>query len=338
MQVDDRIVVGNRGITDRAARWACGQVGRYGRTVSEVADELGCDWHTVNRAVIAYGLALVDDPDRIGTVTVLGIDETAFVRTGAYRRRLWSTQLVGDRQLLDVVPGRDAAPACAWLAGRPTGWIDQISHVTLDLAGSYRSVADTMLPDAVQVADPFHVVRIANERLDEVRRRVQNQTLGHRGRKSDPLYRTRRLLVMADERLDEHGRQRRRGLLAAGDPHGQVADAWTAKEAVREIYRIDDPDLALEWVTELADTMDDPTYCPEIRRLGRTLRRWAPQIAAWHSSHASNGPTEAINNLAKRIKRVAFGITNWTHWRVRVLLYAGRPDWSKLATITPVAP
>lgn len=118
MQVDDRIVVGNRGITDRAARWACGQVGRYGRTVSEVADELGCDWHTVHRAVIAYGLALVDDPDRIGTVTVLGIDETAFVRTGAYRRRLWSTQLVGDRQLLDVVPGLgDEVAACQSTAG-----------------------------------------------------------------------------------------------------------------------------------------------------------------------------------------------------------------------------
>jgi transposase len=195
-----------------------------------------------------------------------------------------------------------------------------------------------MLPHAIQVADPFHVVRAANERLDEVRRRVQNETLGHRGRKADPLYRTRRLLVMADERLDERARERRRGLLAAGDPKGHVRDAWTAKEAVREIYRIGDPDLALEWVEELAATLNDRAYCPEIRRLGRMLARWAPQIAAWHRSRASNGPVEAINGLAKRVKRVAFGITNWTHWRVRVLLYAGRPDWSKLATITPAAP
>jgi transposase len=338
MQADERIVIGNRGITDRAARWACEQVGRHGRSVAEVADDLECDWHTVNRAVIAYGLALVDDPERIGTVTTLGLDETAFVRTGPYRHRWWSTQLVGDGQLLDVVAGRDAAPVCAWLATRPEAWRDAIDWVTLDLSGSYRSVADTMLPDATQVADPFHVVRLANERLDEVRRRVQNETLGHRGRKTDPLYRTRRLLVMADERLADASRERRRGLLAAGDPKGQVADAWTAKEAVRELYRIGDPELALEWVTELADTLDDKIYSPELRRLGRTLRRWAPQIAAWHTSRASNGPVEAINNLAKRVKRVAFGITNWTHWRVRVLLYAGRPDWSKLATIAPAAP
>lgn len=338
MQVDDRIVVGNRGITDRAARWACEQVGRHGRSVSEVAHDLGCDWHTVNRAVITYGLALVDDPDRIGDVTVFGIDETAFARIGPYRRRLWSTQLVGDGRLLDVVPGRDAAPACAWLAARPAGWVEQITHVTLDLAGSYRTVADTMLPDAIQVADPFHVVRIGNQRLDDTRRRVQQEVLGHRGRKPDPLYRTRRLLVMADERLDDRARQRRQGLLAAGDPRGEVADAWLAKEAVREIYRIGDPELALDWVNELADTLTDRVYGPEVRKLGRTLRRWAPQIAAWHTSKASNGPTEAINNLAKRIKRVAFGITNWLHWRVRVLLYAGAPDWSKLATVTPSAP
>jgi transposase len=105
MQTDERIVIGNRGITDRAARWACEQVGRHGRTVAEVAADLGCDWHTVNRAVISYGLALIDDPDRIGPVTTLGLDETAFVRLGPYRHRLWSTQLVGDGQLLDVVAG-----------------------------------------------------------------------------------------------------------------------------------------------------------------------------------------------------------------------------------------
>ena len=320
-------------------RWLRSYVGSmrsaYNWALEQVAADLGCDWHTVNRAVVAYGTALIDDPERIGPVTTLGLDETAFVRLGPYRHRIWSTQLVGDNQLLDVVQGRDAAGACDWLAQQPQQWRDAIEWVTLDLAGSYRSVADTMLPEATQVADPFHVVRIANERLDDTRRRVQQQVLGHRGRKTDPLYRTRRPLVMADERLDDDTRERRRGLLAAGDPQGHVRDAWTAKEAVREIYRIGDPDLALEWVEELADTLDDRTYCPEIRRLGRMLARWAPQIAAWHRSRASNGPVEAINALAKRVKRVAFGITNWTHWRVRVLLYAGRPDWSKLATITP---
>ncbi|HEX2028055.1 MAG TPA: transposase [Nitriliruptorales bacterium] len=227
MQIDDRIVAGNRGITDGAARWACEQVGRHGRTVSEVADDLGCDWHTVNRAVIGYGLALVVDPDRIGPVAVLGLDETSFVRHGPWRQRIWSTAIVGRWAAAGCRRGRDALPACR-LAQRPTGWVDAIRYVTLDLSGAYRLVADTMLPAAVQVADPFHVVRIAGERLDDTRRRVQNETLGHRGRKRDPLYRARKLLVLADEHLDDDGRARRQGLLRAGDPRGEVADAWTA--------------------------------------------------------------------------------------------------------------
>jgi transposase len=85
--------------------------------------------------------------------------------------------------------------------------------VRLDLSGAYRPVEDTMLSHATLVADSFHGVRVANDRLDDVRRRVQNETLGHRGRKTDLLYRTRRLLVIADERLGDAARERRRGLL-----------------------------------------------------------------------------------------------------------------------------
>ena len=71
---DSRIGAPRLALTDRAGRWVTEQVGRWGRTVNEVAVELGCDWHTVNDTVIAYGEALVDDdPDRIGEVTALGI-------------------------------------------------------------------------------------------------------------------------------------------------------------------------------------------------------------------------------------------------------------------------
>lgn len=55
---DPTLVAGRLGITDRAGRWACEQVGRHGRSVTEVAADLGCAWHTVNRAVLAYGQAV----------------------------------------------------------------------------------------------------------------------------------------------------------------------------------------------------------------------------------------------------------------------------------------
>jgi transposase len=48
-----------------------------------------------------------------------------------------------------------------------------------------------------------------------------------------------------------------------------------------------------------------------------------------------NGPTEAVNNLVKRVKRVAFGIVNHRNYRIRALLYAGKPNWNLLNSITP---
>jgi len=91
--------------------------------------------------------------------------------------------------------------------GRSEQWRARIEWAPLDLSGPYRAVFDTMLPDATQVADPFHLVKLANTKLDEVRRRVQNDTLGHRGRNTDPLYRCRRLLTRADERVDRSDEQ-----------------------------------------------------------------------------------------------------------------------------------
>ena len=101
-------------------------------------------------------------------MTALGLDETLFARVGRFRIQTWSTQIVDARrgQLLDVVPGRSAPEPCRWLAARPQAWLDRIEWATLDLSASYRTVFDTMLPDAVQVADPFHVVKLANTSLE----------------------------------------------------------------------------------------------------------------------------------------------------------------------------
>ena len=324
-------------LTTRATRWVTLQVGRHGRTVSEVASELGCDWHTVMDAVVAVGTQLVDDPARIGTVTAVGLDETLFAKLGRFRTQHWSTQIVDVRagQLLDVVPGRTATEPVRWLASRSVSWRANVEWGTLDLSSSYRSVFDTMLPEATQVADPFHVVRLANQALDECRRRVQNETMGHRGRKDDPLYRCRRRLTIARERLSQEQSERMLGLLGAGDPRQEVWFAYCAKEIVRDVYAHTDHALAVEWVDQLIDDFADTEMPPEVRRLGRTISRWRDQILARHLSHVSNGPTEAVNNLAKRIKRVAFGLTNFAHHRIRCLLYAGKPDWTLLPQIQP---
>jgi len=309
-------------MSDRAGRWVTEQVGRYARSVNEVAIELGCDWHTVNDTVIAYGTALVDDADRFGVVEALGLDEVLMVRIGPWHRQEFSTQIVdvGRGQLLDVVPGRSSAGPMAWLAEREKSWRDQVRFAALDLSGPYRRVFTLMLPGAVQVADPFHLVKLANTKLDECRRRVQNETMGHRGHKADPLYRCRRLLTKAEERLDVKGREKLMGLLRAGDPNGDVATMWQAKEAVRELYAHGDPDLALQWVTELGRDLQDKDYPIEARSLGRTLLRWKQQIAAWHTAHVSNGPTEAV--ILWRARSCFFGVADRaSHTRRRHILW-----------------
>ena len=299
-------------LTDRAGRWATIQVGRRGRPVSDVAVELGASWDAVMDAVVAYGQVLIDDPGRFADVEALGLDETLQAKTGRWRRQVWSTQIVdvGRGQLLDVVKGRNATGPAEWLDKQSEQWRANITWGALDLSGPYRKVFNTMLPDTVQVADPFHVHRIAQQRLDECRRRVQNDTLGHRGRKEDPLYRCRRLLSRADERLDEKGRTKLLGLLAAGDPNSEVKTMWHVKEVVRSIYDHRDQGLAVAFVDRLGHDLQDVDMPIEANQVGRTLLRWRDQICAWHASGVSNGPTEAVNNLVKRVKRVAFGIVN----------------------------
>ena len=340
--VDHRIAAPRAALTDRAARWATVQVGRHGRSVSDVADELGCDWHTVNDAVVRYGEALLAaDTDRVGMVAALGLDETLFVRLGAWRTQQWCTSIVDvgapghPAKLIEIVEGRTAATVSQWLEAQPAGWLAAIRWGVLDMSGPYRKTFDDSLPDAVQVADPFHVVKHANSKLDECRRRVQNETLGHRGRKGDPLYRSRRLLTTGHDRLHGRGHTKLLSLLEAGDPHGEVRMTWHAKETVRGLYEIDAPDVAADYLDELVVDMAEPAMPPEVQSLAGTLRRWRGQILAWHRARVSNGPTEAFNNLIKRVKRIAFGFRRFRHYRVRALLYAGRPNWELLATVTP---
>ena len=140
---------------------------------------------------------------------------------------------------------------------------------------------------------------------------------------------------MADERLVDKGREKLLGLLAAGDPKGEVATAWHAKEVVRSIYTLDNEIVARAFVERLGEDLQDESSPPEVRSLGRTLLRWKDQIVAWHEAHFTNARSETMNNLIKRTKCAAFGFRSFTNYRVRALLYAGKPNWDLLATVTP---
>lgn len=124
-------------------------------------------------------------------------------------------------------------------------------------------------------------------------------------------------------------------MLAAGAPPREVWHAWNAKEVDHQINDHSDSGLAAEWIDAIAHYFTDSEMLLKVRRLGRTITRWRNQIVAWHQVDVSNGPTEAVNNLAKRVKRVAFGFRRFDHYRIRMLPDAGRPKWDPLDTVTP---
>ena len=323
-------------LTRRAGLECCLQVGANARSVSQVARELGVAWHTVMDAVREYGEPLVDDPQRVGQVRALGVDETKWLSATRTSHTRYATSLVDldRRRVIDVIEGNAGADLAGWLDDRPKPWLDAVRVVATDLASSYRAGLGGRLLQALRVADPFHVVRVANRCLDKVRRRVQNQATGHRGRKNDPLYRIRKLLLKGAERLDGTGLDRMLLELQVGDPQGDVLGAWCAKESVRDVYLTNDPaeaELLLDKTIE-GCRLDPVT---EIRSLGRTLARWRTEILNHHSTEASNGPTEALNLLIKKVKRAGHGFTCFANYRLRILLHAGGVDWSK---IRPPAP
>ena len=166
-----------------------------------------------------------------------------------------------------------------------------------------------------------------------MRRRVQSEQTGHRGRKDDPLYRARRVLLRGEERLDEAASARLASLLELGDPGGEVAIAYRIKERLRDFYATYNPEEARAMLEELQAHSVKRAMPPEIQKLGRTIRYWFDKIVNFHIARVSNGPTESLNNLIKRIKRIGFGFRNFRNYRIRALLYAGKPNWRVLGSI-----
>ncbi|MGH9305353.1 MAG: ISL3 family transposase [Acidimicrobiales bacterium] len=296
---DHRIAAKNCLLTTRAAKWATLQVGT-GRTVSEVAAELDCDWHTVNNALTTYGSALIAaDRKRLNQTTAIGLDETSFVKLGSKKHKDFATTVadVENHQLIDILPTRNFADVAGWIEGQPQAWKERIRFGTLDMSATYAAVYTVTLPKADQVVDPFHAVQLANRCLDAVRRRVQSEQTGHRGRRDDPLYRARRVLLMGEERLDAGATERLASLLELGDPGGEVAIAYRIKERLRDFYRAPGPDEARQLLEELQGHCLKRAMPPEVQKLGRTIKRWFDKLCNFHLAKLSNGPTGGLNNL-----------------------------------------
>jgi transposase len=323
---EQRVAIRPRAVlTERARAEACRRVGKDAHAVAAVARDLGVGWATIMRAVHDHGTPLVDDPTRLEDVTALGLDETSFLKATRVAPTRWVTGLVDLEQgrLLDVVADRTRAAVHSWLDARSWDWLAQIGTVALDPWRGYASALVVSLGHATVVVDHFHAIKLANTAVDQVRRRTQQATLGHRGRKPDPLYRIRKLLLTAAEQLTSRGRVRLRAGLAVGDPTGEVAVAWQGKELLRTVYAASDLAHARAALGRFY-RWSDGVGVAELSRLARTVRVWEAEILAWHATGGcSNGPTEAVNLLIKKVKRVGHGFRNFANYRLRLLLHCG---------------
>jgi transposase len=224
-------------ISRRGLRWALEGIVCQHLTVARVAEGLAVSWNTANQAVLDEGRRLlISDPTRFDNVEVIGVDEHV------WRHTRWGDKYVtviidltpvrnhsGPARLLDMVEGRTKHAFKTWLAARPKRWRDRIEIVAMDGFTGFKTAAVEELPDAVEVMDPFHVVRLGGEALDICRQRVQQETHGHRGRSGDPLYTARRTLHTGSDLLNDRQQQRLIRLLA-DDNHACV-------QATRGIYQ-----------------------------------------------------------------------------------------------------
>ena len=320
-------------ITTRAIAWAIGQLRREHATIQGLARQLGTSWKTVSRAVEPELVKLAADESGFENVTSLGVDEHIWHHVDPRKRGpkelTGMVDLTRDSRgrtrarLLDLVPGRSGKAYATWLGERGDAFRKQVKVAALDPFAGYKTAINDNLDDAVAVLDAFHVVKLGTAAIDEVRRRVQQDTLGHRGRKGDPLHGIQTILRAGAENLTEKQWARLTTAIEADPAHEEVFIAWQCAQDLRSAYH--QKDLAegrriAEKVIESFHTCP----IPEIARLGRTLRRWRDAILAYFTTgRSSNGGTEAVNGIIELHRRLARGYRNRDNYRLRMLLAAG---------------
>jgi transposase len=320
-------------LSRRALRWALEGLVCQHLTVARIAEALAVCWDTANDAVLAEGKrALINDPARFDGVQVIGVDEHCWRHTR--RGDKYVTVIIdltpirdgtGPARLLDMVAGRSKHAFKTWLAEREASFRDSVEVVAMDGFTGFKTAAAEDLPEAVAVMDPFHVARLAGDAVSECRRRVQQDTHGHRGRAGDPLYNARRTLLTGADLLTNKQKDRLARVFA-DEAHLEVEATWHVYQQVVAAYRDPDRKRGRERMSKLINSISRgvPAVLRELVTLGRTLKRRAADVLAYFDRPGtSNGPTEAINGRLEHLRGSALGFRNLTNYIARCLLETG---------------
>ncbi len=181
---------------------------------------------------------------------------------------------------------------------------------------------------------------LANKAVTAVRQRVTRELLGRRGRRRDPAWANRRLLLRGRERLSQAAMARMWNGCVDHDPSGQILSAWIAKEELRALCALaaagaaprPDPDRLYAFYRWCADA-----HIPELTTLAETIETWWPAILVFLSTGLTNARTEGTNRLIKQVKRAACGFRNRENYRRRVRLHCTRHT-RRLSARKPTVP
>lgn len=237
---------------------------------------------------------------------VLGIDEHFFSRQMRFATTFCD---LNKRRVFDVVPGHSNAALSPYLLDLADK--SRVRVICMDLSESYRSIARTWFPNAIIVADRFHVVRLALHRLMKTCRQIDPGLRGGRGMVRLMQKHAHNLTDRQAERLSEYLNH-----------HPAVARIYDFKEDLMALLTPKNrtKDQCRILVHQLLEAIADLKHSgfEDCRKLGRTLDAWQEEIGRMWRFSRSNGITEGFHRQMKLIQRQAFGFRNFDNYRRRV--------------------
>jgi transposase len=231
------------------------------------------------------------------------------------------TDVGGGQGMLGQVEGRTADDVAYWLAMQPAAWRDRIRYVAIDMCTVFVSAVRRYLPQATLIVDHFHVVKLAGDVVNEVRRRITTVLRGRRGRSSDPEWKVRNLLRRNREALSPKAFAKLwNTLIDLGDPGVTILKAWIAKDLLRQVLALAGTGADRSVISHRLYRFY--TWCadagiPELERLAATIQTWWTCIEAFLHTQITNAKSEGYNRVVKLDARNAYGYRNPANQRLR---------------------
>ncbi len=279
-------------------------------TCEDVARHLGVSWGMI-RDIEKEHLKRHYAKPRLKDVKRIAIDEIA-VRKG--QKYLTVVLDLDSGRVIFVGDGRGGDSLLPfWRRLRKSR--ARIEAVATDMSPAYIAAVQKALPEAVFVFDRFHVIKLFNEKLTAMRRRLHRKLKDSDERAS--LKGVRWILLKRREHLDPEKFEPER-LQRALELNTDLAAAYFLKEELSNIWEQDDYDTAegmlLDWIT-YAESLQ----IKELTAFAKTLRCHALGILAYYDCEITTGPLEGLNNKIKTMKRKAYGFRDQEYFKLKIL-------------------